>query len=109
MARTLQNILSTVRHTQVSHVVLWCECAVLAVVFTMYMYFIASSVVQVILRQEIIVKINKQETMVNELEAQYFAHLDELRPEIAGEYGLVAIEPSAYVTVEASDRLGRRK
>jgi uncharacterized protein YjbK len=71
------------------------------------MYFISMTVVQVAFRQELLLSIRMEEARVTELESQYFARLDTLRPEALLEYDLVALTPSAYVTIEAGGRLTR--
>ena len=79
-------------------------CASLAT----YTYFIMSSVVQVVLRQELHIAIGQVETQISELEAEYFARTSELSEQTASEYGLVAVSPAAYVEVTPlGDRLTR--
>jgi len=102
----MHNLISHLQRLNLNRLVLWCECTLLAVVAALYMYFIVMSVVQVVLRQELVVAIKEQETVISELEARYFAQLNDLSPETAVEYDLVAVAPYAYVEVEpASDRL----
>jgi len=108
MTHSFAHTIKNLQHLQAARLLLWMECALLAIACAAYMYFIATSVVQVVLRQELLVEIQEAETRVSGYEATYFARLDALRPETAEKYGLVAISPSAYVTVDSGERLTRR-
>ena len=74
----------------------------------LYIYFILSAVVQVVLRQELHVAVTEVETYISELEAEYFAQTATISKEMIHEYGLVATTPAAYVEVSPGNRLTRR-
>ncbi len=105
---TTQTTPSTVR-IRFERVLLWLEVAVFFVALFFYVYFILVTIVQIVLRQELLVSIQEAETHVSKLEATYFAQASTISPHMAQEYGLVAIEPSAYVTlVPSGERITRR-
>lgn len=107
MVNILRTTYLRIAHIRLTGVVLWLEWLVLIGLLFAYMYFISMTVVQVAFRQELLLSIRMEEARLTELESQYFAHLDTLRPEALTEYDLVALTPSAYVTIEASGRLTR--
>ncbi len=68
-----------------------------------------TSVVQVVLRQEMQVSLGEVETRISSLEAEYFARSSDISEETAEEFGLVAVSPTAYVEVAPlGDRLTRK-
>jgi hypothetical protein len=78
-------------------------------VFGAYMYFITVSVVEAVVRNDLVLEIREAEARVGELESAYFAHLDALTPSMLEGYSLVAVAPTAYVSVDADGgRLTRR-
>jgi hypothetical protein len=96
-----------IRYEALISLIEWTFC-VLA--FVLYIYFIAMSVVQVVLREELLVSIQDAETRVSELEAQYFERSNKISREMADEYGLVAISEPTYITVvPVGDRLTRNE
>ncbi len=107
MANIIQTTYLRIAHIPFSGVILWLEWLTLIGLLFAYMYFISMTVVQVAFRQELLLSIRMEEARVTELESQYFAHLDALRPDALEEFNLVAITPSAYVTIEAGGRLTR--
>jgi hypothetical protein len=107
MANIFHTTYLRIAHIPFSGIVLWLAWLTLIGLLFAYMYFISMTVVQVALRQELLLSIRMEEARVTELESQYFAHLDTLRPEALAEYNLVALTPSAYVTIEAGGRLTR--
>ena len=74
-------------------------CFLLLGAIFVYMYFISMTVLQVALRQELIVAIQEKELKVSQLEAVYFEKINTLSRDSATEIGLVVIEPLAYVSV----------
>jgi hypothetical protein len=85
------------------------QWSLLLVALIAYAYFIMISVVQIVLRQELHVSIQEAETRISELESTYFERANTLSREKAGEFGLVAVTPTAYVNVASEgDRLTRR-
>lgn len=82
------------------------ERALLSILFfflfgavAVYMYFISMTVIQVALRQELIVAIQEKQLQVSQLEVVYFEKINTLSRDSATNLGLVAIEPTAYVSV----------
>jgi Ca2+/Na+ antiporter len=86
-------------------VVLWTECILLVVAFAVYVYFIASSVVHVVIKKEIAHSIHDTETKISKLESDYFKKTKEISSDIAEDYNLVAVAPVAYIDI--SDENGR--
>ncbi len=103
--RTLNN---TILHIRLERLVSWLQWAVMLVALVVYIYFIATTVVQVVLRQELLVSIQNVETNISKLEAVYFESSNKLSKDMASEYGLVAIAPIAYVDVMVENRLTRK-
>lgn len=86
----------------------WTQWFLLFLALAFYIYFIATSVFQVVLRQELMVSIQEAETRVSQLEATYFEKTNAISMDTAAEYGLVAISAPTYVTVNAKgDKLTR--
>lgn len=95
-------------HIHIDRVLLTVQVVLFLVALVSYGYFISASVVQIVLRQELMVSIQEAETNVSKLEATYFENVNKLSRDTAEQYGLVAIEPTAYVHVAPSgDRLTR--
>ncbi len=63
----------------------------------LYFYFTAVSVVQIVLREELIVEIENTESKISELEALYFSRSNELTLESAQAHGLVALSKQTYI------------
>jgi len=96
-------------HFRFESALLWFLSALFMVALALYAYFIMTSVVQVVLRQELQVELGEVETRISGLEAEYFARSSTISEETAGEFGLVAVTPSAYVEVAPlGDRLTRK-
>ena len=95
-------------HIQVEYIISWLEWFLFVVAIVVYIYFIAMSVVQVVLRQELLVSIQEAETKVSELEATYFEQSNKISKDMATERGLVALTSPQYITVlTEGDRLTR--
>jgi hypothetical protein len=90
------------------HVLTWVLMTTLVVALFAYVYFIAWSVVHVVLRQEYLVDIQEAETIVSNLEAEYLERSAKISRDLADEYGLVAVAPSAYVEVDNAALLVQR-
>lgn len=105
---TTQTAPSTVR-IRFERLFLWLEVVLFLVALFFYVYFILITIVQIVLRQELLVSIQEAETHVSQLEATYFAQANTISPHMAQEYGLVAIEPSLYVhLIPSGERITRR-
>jgi hypothetical protein len=86
--------------------VLWCT---LFGALCLYGYFIVSSIINVMLRQELMVSIQDAEAQVSKLEAQYLARAEELSNANLQDAGLVAVSEVSYVPITGKDeRLSRR-
>lgn len=97
-------------HIRVESIISWLEWSILLLALVAYIYFIAMSVIQVVLRQELLVSIQEAETRVSTLEATYIVGSSKLSRDTADEYGLVALDSASYVTVASqNDRLTRRE
>lgn len=95
-------------HVRIELLVSWFEWSLLVLALALYIYFIAASVIQVVLRQELLVSIQEAETRVSTLEATYIVGSSRLSRATAEEYGLVTLETASYVTVtQEHDRLTR--
>lgn len=66
-----------------------------------YGYFICTSVVNVVLRQELVVAYTALDSHVGELEATYLYRTQEITKELASKYGLVSVDEVIFV--ERSD------
>lgn len=95
-------------HIRYELLISWFEWFLFVLAIVVYIYFIAMSVVQVVLRQELLVSIQEAETRVSELEASYFERSNKISRDMATEYGLVAVSAPQYVTVVTEgDKLTR--
>jgi hypothetical protein len=73
-----------------------------------YAYFIVSSVIHVMLRQELMVRIQNAEAAVSDLEAEYLARTGQITDTHMDEAGLVEIASVTYVPLAPdTDRLSR--
>jgi len=100
------------KHIKIQYeaLILWSEWFLLALAFSIYMYFIATSVIQVVLRQELMVSIQEEKTRVSELEAEYFERSSKITDDMISEYGLVALSDPQYLSVssfESDNKLTR--
>lgn len=97
-------------HIRYELLISWFEWVLFVLAIVLYIYFIAMSVVQVVLRQELLVSIQEAETRVSELEADYFERSNKISRDMADEYGLVAVAAPVYITVvPEGDRLTRNE
>lgn len=95
-------------HLRIEPIISWLEWSLLVIALTCYIYFIAMSVIQVVLRQELLVSLQEAETRVSNLEASYIVVSSKLSPQTADEYGLVALDKPTYVNVSPeNDHLTR--
>ncbi len=62
-----------------------------------YLYFVSATVLNVVARRQASVQSTKLATDVSLLESQYFAASEDVKPENAGELGLVPVAHTAYV------------
>jgi len=71
--------------------------AVLAAVFVLYIYFVTSSVVQVVMRQELDKEITETKANISELEVAYMNAQHMVSAEIASREGYVEVEKKVYI------------
>jgi hypothetical protein len=72
-----------------------------------YGYSIVNSIVNVMLRQEMMVSIQNAEAKVSALEADYLARTEKISDKNIAAAGLVKISKVSYVTLTDDDRLSR--
>lgn len=95
-------------HLKFERVLFWVLWVLLVSALFVYIYFIAMTVVQIVLRKELSVSMQEEESRISKLEAEYFQASSKLSRDIAPEYGLVDVAPSAYVAVSSHrDRITR--
>jgi len=70
---------------------------VLISIFALYMYFVTTSVVQVVMRQEINQEITKVKSQISALEVEYMALQYSISDEIALHEGYVAVDEKVYI------------
>ncbi len=88
--------------------IVWFELALVLAFFVLYAYSIVTSVVNVVLREELQVAVREADSRVGELEATYLALVHTLTEERATELGLVKLGQVTYVDVTRSGALTRR-
>lgn len=71
--------------------------AVLAAVFVLYIYFVTSSVVQVVIRQELDREATEVKAKISELEVAYMSAQHAVSSEIASHEGYVDVEEKIYI------------
>ena len=97
-------------HVRIESCISWIEWSLLALALLLYIYFIAMSVIQVVLRQELLVSVQEAETRVSNLEASYIEGSSVLSRDTANELGLVDVPTGSYVTVASgNNRLTRNQ
>ncbi len=95
-------------HVHAESVVLWVELVLLFVAFVAYGYFIVSSVAHVVIKREMLISKQETESKISKLEAEYFEKTKNISEDIASDYGLVAVAPSAYITIsDGNEKLSR--
>lgn len=99
------NMTFRIQHIDRQQAAFWFVCTLIVAAFTLYMYFIASTVVHVVLRQEQLVQLAELNSVVSELETDYLARQQEITPGIADAHGLVAINEAVFTT--RADNKGR--
>ncbi len=73
-----------------------------------YAYFIVTSVIHVMLRQELMVRIQNTEALVSEMEADYLARTGAISDARMTESGLVEVASVTYIPITSdTDRLSR--
>jgi len=65
--------------------------------FALYIYFVTSSVVQVVIRSELEQRIVETTAKTNKLEAEYMEAQNTISADIASRYGYVPIERKLYI------------
>ncbi|HCC05457.1 TPA: hypothetical protein DEP58_04100 [Patescibacteria group bacterium] len=98
-------------HVRIESCISWLEWSLLALALLLYIYFIAMTVIQVVLRQELLVAVQEAETRVSNLEASYIEGSSVLSQDTATSLGLVEVPTASYVTVahEGHDLLTRNQ
>lgn len=71
----------------------------------LYAYFLARSVVNVVLRQELAQEVREVESRISMLEGDYLAKNQDITEARAEELGFVAVKSVTYVTVPAESTL----
>jgi hypothetical protein len=85
------------------------ELFVLAACFALYGYGIVTSVVNVVLREETLVRVQQTESRVAELESEYLQKVNGLSRSVAAENGLVELARVSYLDLdETGTTLTRR-
>ena len=104
----MYTLVKTFEHIRFERVLSAVQWFVLCIALGFYAYFIVSSVINVVLRQELLVASEEHRSYISELETTYLALSVELTSDAAKELGLIEIAPIAYVSVEGSaERLTR--
>ena len=100
---------SKIKHIQIENIVFTVQMCLVALSLAVYIYFIMTSVFQIVLRQELQISIQTAETKISELESIYFEKTDSISRATAEDFGLVAISPTAYVELAPDgDRITRK-
>lgn len=86
-------------HIPVTKSLVWLELFLIVACCCLYVYSIVSSVVDVVLREELQVSVREADSRVSELQSTYLARVNTLTEERATEMGLVALSDVAYVDV----------
>ena len=71
--------------------------AALAILFLAYLYFVASSVMNIVARKEADARASNLQGSIGTLEQKYFELTQALTPESAGSLGLAPVRKTAYV------------
>lgn len=72
-------------------------CGILISIFALYMYFVTTSVVQVVVRQEINQEITQVKSQISALEAEYMSLQYGISDEIALHEGYVDVDEKVYI------------
>jgi|GEM_PF-1299940 len=70
----------------------------LLVAFALYMYFLSTSVLNVVMRQEIDTEIHTTQTKISSLESRYIIAKTNLTQEVATAHGLQKTEQKTFIT-----------
>ncbi|MBP9759922.1 MAG: hypothetical protein KBD24_00975 [Candidatus Pacebacteria bacterium] len=95
----MQKIIIKFEHIHIERllgILLWTS---LALALAVYIYCIVLSVVNVVLRQELVVSVEHEQAHIGDLETTYLARSAELSSSMAEGMGFVALKPIAYVSV----------
>lgn len=77
-------------------------------VLALYIYFVSSSVVSVVMRKEIDGKIQDMNTHISKLESEYIEKQHEVSDSIATQQGFVSVTSKTFIDVDSSDTLVMR-
>jgi hypothetical protein len=94
-------------HIRSERVIAVCLWLTILVSLCTYGYFIVSSVVHVMLRQELMVNIQNAEAHVSSLEADYLSRTEQMSEKYVTEIGLVKIASITYIPLGSDERLSR--
>lgn len=103
----LQFTLSKIAHIRTERAIATALWLALFVALGVYGYFIVLSIVNVMLRQEMVVHIQNAEAKVSVLEADYLARTEQISEKNVAAAGLVKIAKVSYVPLANDDRLSR--
>lgn len=101
----------TLQHNNVSHVqrdIFWATSIALVVTVALYCFFLAMSISNVAIRQDVNDKIVTLSSKVAQLEFQYVSLQNGVTSEVAKSKGYVAQVPVAYVAKESRLSLANR-
>lgn len=101
------NIFHIVRHIRTERAIAVALWSTLVLVLCSYVYFIVSAVVHVMLRQELMVRIQNVETHVSALEAEYLARTEDIAATRIADTGLIEIKHISYVPLKQEGRVSR--
>ena len=69
----------------------------LLLAFSLYMYFLSASVLNVVMRQEIDAEIHTTQTKISELESRYIIAKTSITPDVASAHGLFIAEQKTFI------------
>lgn len=70
----------------------------LLLAFTLYMYFLSASVLNVVMRQEIDAEIHTTQTHISEMESRYIIAKTNITPDVALAHGLLKSDQKTFIT-----------
>ena len=101
----MQQLRSQLAHLPYTKLIAKADWLVLFLALGAYMYFLATAVVHVVFREELVVDIKEERARIAVLEAEYLSRVADLSESAAHDLGLVAATPIAYVELETATRL----
>lgn len=92
------NIAIKYKANNLSQKIFWALSILIILFASMYMYFVSSSIVNVVLRKEIETEIVKIHSQVGELESQYLALENNITMDRALSMGFVKLSDKKFIT-----------